>query len=42
MKASELFSHLDKTELTSNTSDSDEPVKNPVFSDQHSATRRSA
>lgn len=34
MKSSELFSHLDKTQPTSNTSRSDEPVTNPVFSDQ--------
>lgn len=34
MKSSELFSHLDETEPTPNTGGSDEPVKNPVFSDQ--------
>jgi hypothetical protein len=34
MKSSELFSHIEDSEPTSNTSGSDEPVTNPVFSDQ--------
>lgn len=34
MKSSDLFSHLDDSEVTSNKGGSQEPVENPAFSDQ--------